>query len=211
LRAKLLSKTACEELDGKRMWFPSRTAGFTLLEIMIVITIIGILAALVIPNSNRSIYDQVVGAAGVVAGDVAYARSLAVANNDRYRLTFNTSNNCYTLTHSGTNNSTLDVLPKTAFTRSNEPNTQQTTSFADLPHLGPGIQLVKVQAVGTPATTITYVEFDTFGQLYYPSDHDVALWLSAGKGTAARYLAVRIDKLTGLATVSPYDFTATSP
>ena len=64
------------------------TAGLTLIELLIVVAVMGILAGLVLPSSNPSLHDQLRSAAQILAGDLAYGRSLAVTHNSRYQFTF---------------------------------------------------------------------------------------------------------------------------
>ena len=70
------------------------------------------------------------------AGDIQYARSLAVVNGSNYRLTFDTVLNQYVLTYSGTNPA-LATLPPSPFHTSSDTPTQQVVRLADLPHVGP--------------------------------------------------------------------------
>src|SRR5688500_11025606 len=91
--------------------------GFSLVELLIVISLVGILTALVIPNAGTSLHEQLQSAADIIAADIAYARSLAVAGSSNYRLAFDTDANQYVLEHSGSN-AALDALPPSPFHRS---------------------------------------------------------------------------------------------
>lgn len=77
-------------------------AGFTLVEVLMVVLVVSVLAALALPAMNPSIHDRLQTAAQVIAADMAYGRSLAVTNNDSYTFTFSVANNQYTLTYAGT-------------------------------------------------------------------------------------------------------------
>ena len=70
---------------------------------LIVVSILLVFAGLLIPCSNQTGYDQLLSAARVLASDLAYARSLAVTNNDQYTVSFSGSGNSYTLQYSGSN------------------------------------------------------------------------------------------------------------
>src|ERR1043165_8289380 len=88
--------------------------GFTLVEVLMVVLLVSVLAAIVLPSMNPGVYDQLLAAAEVVATDLAYGRSLAVTNNDTYRFTFDLTNNQYWLEYTGSN-SALATLPSSPF------------------------------------------------------------------------------------------------
>ena len=125
---------------------PARTtAGYTLLELMIVVAIIMVLAAVMLPRTDMELSGQLQSVAEVVAGDMEYARSLAVANSDTYQITFSPSGNSYVLQYSGSNNA-LKTLPQVPFRQAGDAATQQTTSLASLPNMGPQVALLAVGA-----------------------------------------------------------------
>src|SRR4051812_48658675 len=74
-----------------------RRSGFTLVEILAVVVIIGIASAIVIPQiGNR---DDLKGAAAarVLVADLIYAQNLAVATQSTTYVKFDTANNKYTI------------------------------------------------------------------------------------------------------------------
>jgi prepilin-type N-terminal cleavage/methylation domain-containing protein len=123
-----------------------QSAAFSLIELLIVISLMGIMAALTIPNANTGLHDRLQGAAHIVAADLAYVRSLAVTNNSRYRLTFDIAQNRYLLEHSGAVGA-LDVLPSNPFHATDDVPTRQTIDLDDLPSLGGGASLLAVRAL----------------------------------------------------------------
>ena len=181
--------------------------GFTLIELLIVIALMGILAALVIPSANPAIRDQLIATAQIVAGDLGYARSLAVVNNSSYRFTFDLVGNRYTLQHSGTNPS-LNTLPASLFENpTNPPPTQYIVDLDELAHIGPTVRLF---VVGTgdlnTVRPITQMDFGPLGGL--TSAQDVYFWLTAGNDRSQRYIYLLVSAATGLATVGDYGGTA---
>jgi Tfp pilus assembly protein FimT len=148
--------------------------------LLIVVAIMGIVAGIAISSFEPSLHDQLRGAGEVVLTDLAYARSLAVANNSQYELTFSPVDRRYWLEHSGTNTS-LNNLPESPYRDPADPLTRQTSS-------------TEVDA--------TRVEFGTLGALTQPED--CWIWLAIGQGDARRYLPVILHATTGLATIGEY-------
>lgn len=180
--------------------------GFSLMEMMVVLTILGILAALVIPYFETTAVDQLQAGATVLVADIDYARSLAIANGSDYRLTFTPASNQYQLTHSGSN-SLLHALPSSPFKASTDTATTQTTRIDHLP-LGSGeLKLLGALRATGSSTELTDVTFTPLGST--TAAEDTLIWLTSGLGTARRYIAVRVSAVTGLATVEP--LTATAP
>ena len=191
-----------------RSRFPiSRTLrGVTLIELLIVVTILGILVGLVLVRYEPGIPDQLQAAGQVVVSDAAYCRSLAIANNSRYRLQFDLSSNRYWLAHSGTN-SALNSLPSSPFRVAGEASTTQTTDLSKLPMLNSPITLAAVRKVGSSTEQdITTFEFDSLGALTQPEQ--ATIWLCAGSGTGRRYISVQINPVTGIAEVGDLQVTA---
>src|SRR5437762_3165015 len=77
--------------------------GLTLIELLLTLAVLGILAAILIPQLSGDLPERLSAAAQVVSADLDYARSLAVANNTSYTITFDPGSNRYYLRHSGPN------------------------------------------------------------------------------------------------------------
>lgn len=173
-----------------------RKTGLTLFELLITIALISILVAWVMPNADPAVRDQLVSAAQIVAGDLAYGRSLAITSDDKCTYTFSASG--YTL-----KSSSGKTLPQSLFSSpTNPPPTQYVVDFGDLPHLGPKVK-VYVAGTGTVSavTPIANLEFGTMGEL--TGGQDVFIWLTAGAGTSQRYGYLQVDHVTGLTSVGP--------
>ena len=183
-----------------------RNAGFSLIELLMVISILGILAALIVPSLSPSLHDQLKTAARIVADDMAYGASLAVAHNSRYRFTFEPLQNRYILEHNGPN-AALDVLPQTPFRSPSDPPALHYFDLDEIPRLGNAVRLDRVRTGGTSPQTVTDVEFDPLGAT--TRSEETIIWLTTGGGDGARFISVRIDPITGLAWVG--EFQATGP
>ncbi len=178
-----------------------RIAGFSLVELLIVIAVMGILAGIVLPSSNPTIHDQLRSAAQIVATDLAYARSLAVTHGSLYRTTFDTAANRYVIEHSGTNPA-LDRLPSSPFRDPDDPPDQHVVDLGNLPRIGAYVQLVAVTTVGGMAARPGEVEFGPLGET--SESKITAIWLSAGNDRSRRYIVLHVNPITGLATIGPF-------
>ncbi|HED53766.1 MAG TPA: type II secretion system protein [Phycisphaerales bacterium] len=75
--------------DGRRY------GGYTLLELMIVLVLMGIASALVIPNVGGSVPIRVQTAVRAVAADIMYAQGDAIAYQARRAIVFDPASNSY--------------------------------------------------------------------------------------------------------------------
>lgn len=171
-----------------------RSRGFSLIEMILTITIVSILAAVMIPLFGPQIPSQLEAAAAIVATDVDFASSLAVANGSSYRLTFAPASNQFYLKYAGAN-SLLNTLPPSAFGRG-DPADRRTTNLDDLPVVSPRVLFLGAESPPGSGTRIATLDFTALGGT--TASQDTQLWLQCGSGAAARYQAIRINAATGL-------------
>lgn len=184
----------------------SRFNAFTLIEMLIVVSLMGILAATLIPSINPTIYEELHTAADAVAADLNWARTLAVTNNSTYRVTFDTTAETMKIKHSGTR-SALNTLPKTPFTPDGSTDTEFIVSLKSMTQVRMEIEIVAVQSLGSTVQNVTTIDFNSLGATN--RSEDTKIWLAAGTGIEKRYLGVRVNHVTGLTFIE--DYLATSP
>ena len=74
-------------------------AGFTLIELIVVVMLLAIAAAVVVPQAMDTSDMQAMAAARTTASDLEYARDLAVTTTDRVTVTLDVSGESYVLTN----------------------------------------------------------------------------------------------------------------
>jgi len=191
-----------------------RTSGITLIEVLLVIAVMAIVAGLVLPGSNPSLRDQLVAAGRIVASDLDYARSLAVSYGSPSRVTFEMSDNRYYIERLGPGG-IAQPLPTAALGDAGGSSTRQMIDLDNLPRIGAPPQLAALRSFGSavalqnPSAPAVPLEFGRAGQI--TSGKPLFVWLSAGAGSAARYLVVWIDPVTGLAEVDAESYCAAPP
>jgi prepilin-type N-terminal cleavage/methylation domain-containing protein len=169
--------------------------GLSLVELLITLAIVSILAAMLIPRMGQQVPDQLLAVSEIVAADMEYARSLAVINNSKYKITFTPAQNRYVLRHSGTN-TLLHVLPASPFRQTSDTPDQQTTDLFDLPLARPPVQLHSVIAEGATLESVADVEFTSLGGTSRTAP--TTIWLACGSSADRRFVSVEINPATGL-------------
>ena len=70
-------------------------SGFTLVELLIVIVILSVAAAIVVPMASSAGTMQLRSAVNMVAADLEYAKSLAIGTGRRHTVVFDEANESY--------------------------------------------------------------------------------------------------------------------
>jgi prepilin-type N-terminal cleavage/methylation domain-containing protein len=170
--------------------------GLTLIEVMITVAILGILAAILLPQLSSGVPERLAAAAEILVGEFDFARGLAVTNNSQYRLNFEPDENRYVLRHSGSNN-LLNVLPESPFGAPDDPPDERTTDLDDLPLPDPPVRLLGALRMAGLGQETTVLEFQPLGGT--TANVETVVWLACGEGSDERFISVHIHPVTGLA------------
>lgn len=90
-----------QHLRAKYSRICHRDKGFTLVEILIVVIILAIAAAIAIPRMGSAGAMQMRAAADMIAADLEYAKSMATSRQANYTVIFNTSAESYQIEDAG--------------------------------------------------------------------------------------------------------------
>lgn len=75
----------------------NRVPAFTLVEVLIVLVIIGIIAAIAVPMYSSAASVQLKTAANMITSDLEYAKSMAISTGQTYQIVFDTAAESYSI------------------------------------------------------------------------------------------------------------------
>lgn len=173
-------------------------AGFTLVEMLIVVTIVGLLASVVIPTLSSTSGAVSLEAMGrTLAADLRIARQSAVQYNTSFGITFDLANNAYTVApvSSGSTPSLVNVL---------SPGTSGNT--IDLDQFGAGRTAQSHVVIGGAALKVSKakvvdVTFVPAGGTGPARTQDTVIWLAENTGSDRRCILITVSWITGAVTV----------
>ncbi len=91
------AKRCSPQIEREQLFCAGLGRGFSLVEVLIVVVILAITAAVVIPGMSSAASTKIRSAADVIASDLEYARSMAITNQRAYTVDFDTSAESYQL------------------------------------------------------------------------------------------------------------------
>jgi prepilin-type N-terminal cleavage/methylation domain-containing protein len=171
-----------------------RTSGFTLVETLTVVVIIGILSALMVPMLGDTSQSKLIAAANQVSADIGYAQIESISHADDLRLViFDLDDNSYY------------IAPV------NSPLTPVTNPIGNLPYLvkfgsGANRQLEGVTISSVSFSDNNRIGFGVYGELDQATQ---ATQATVTLACAGYQITVSIDPSTGDQSIS--NITAVSP
>ena len=175
--------------------------GFSLIELLIVLALLGIITGAVLTHMQSTVNDQLDAAARIVASDLYYVRNLSVANNSSYRLTFEPLSSSYYFEHSGAN-AGLDTLPPSPHGVVADSPTRQSTNLGLGTAISTSAEVAAVRALTPSPTEVTALEFGPLGET--TRSEATRIWLAAGVDDARRYVPLTINPVTGNVTIGDH-------
>jgi len=158
--------------------------GFTLVEVLIVLVIVGIIAVIAVPLYSSAASVQLKTAANMIASDIEYAKSMAMSTGRNYSVVFDTSAESYRI-----NDFAGQVIPHPVRIGVN-----YIVDFAS------DVRLDKVDIASTTLGAMNMIRFDSLGAPYNGSGGSLnngLIRLRAEGNT----LTVRIEPVTGYVSI----------
>ena len=172
--------------------------GVSLIEVLLVVTVLGLVAVGALTYFQPSLTSELEDAAQIVFADVERARNLAAENNSKYKLNFFEDGSGYYLQHSGSKTS-LSTLPSWPYDLATDPADKQTTLLKGLPGIT-SVELIGVVKVASSnRSKVSDLEFTSAGSTSRVEPTEI--WLAAGTWTSRRYITITVNPTTGLAEV----------
>jgi len=168
--------------------------GFSLIEILIVLAVLGIVTGAVLTFLQSTVNDQLDAAAQVVASDLYYIRNLSVSNNSTYLVTFASGTSQYYFEHSGAN-AALDILPPLLHGVTKDSPTRQSTDINLVSVNASSMEVAAVYVLTPTPMDVTDLEFGPLGET--TRSEETIIWLAAGLGDARRYVPLSVNPVTG--------------
>lgn len=170
--------------------------GYSLVEMLIVMTVIGILATIAIPVASSASSNGLKSAGRVLASDLRMASDLAVQYGTQYTVTFDWARNEYQVTLSGPGNPPLLHNP---YAPAGTPAGTYNVSIGQIDGNNTdsnGVRLLgaKLKAGGQ---SVTNISFGSLGGTGPARTDDTEIWLIHGPAWNPQYLRLTVTAITG--------------
>ena len=91
---------------------PTNIKGFTIIEVIMVIVIVGVLVGVSMPRFNSFYAMKLNGAMKKMVSDIRYTQNLAISTHDTYSVIFDTTGNSYEVRRVSDNSFAVDPLDR---------------------------------------------------------------------------------------------------
>jgi prepilin-type N-terminal cleavage/methylation domain-containing protein len=160
-------------------------SGFTLVELIVVMVILGISAMVLVPMIGSAASSQLSSASDILASDLEYARSMAISRGYTYSVVFDVANNTYEI-RDETNTVIRHPVKK---------------GFDYVVRLGPGQMFDTVTISSADFNSTNVIKFDSLGSPYSGTNaalNSGAVVLQAANAT----MTVSVEPVTGYISIS---------
>ena len=171
-------------------------AGLTLLELLIVVSILSIMATTVLTSENGSEVDTLQSVARIVVNDLRLARNLSIQHNTEFTVAFDFTENQYELLHTGSGSA---PMPEQSLAGTGDDPDTYIVSLSHLAaagHHNHGIRL-GIMLLKNGNITVDRVTFGSTGGTGPARAEDSMLYLIQPTGIQYRICPIRISWVTG--------------
>ena len=173
-----------------------RRSGHTLFELLIVVTVIGILASVAIPAMSSRATTGLSAAARVMASDLRLASDLAVQYGTQYTLTFDIIDNQYQLTLTGPGNPPALQNPYDQGGGNIGTYVVPIGQFGGNGATPNGVRLLGAN-LKTSGQSVTNISFGSLGGTGPGRTDDTQIWLICGPTSNPVYIRLTVTAITG--------------
>ena len=164
--------------------------GFTLVELIIVVVILGIAAAMAVPMFSGAADMQVRSAANRIAADIDYAKGLAITHQRAYSVVFDPANESYDIRVTSTNAIVENPVTGNVFVVDFSADSR--------------LSRVDIDTADFDSDSDDAITFDYLGSPYHGKSTDAGDALTSGQITleaGSFSLTVDVEPVTGYVTI----------
>ncbi len=177
-------------------------AAFTLVEMVIVLGVVAVLAAIIVPSLNTAGGQSLESVARRLAADIRLARSMAVQTGSDWSVQFDVANDSYEVLHTGSGSVPTLRNPLAAAGQEEGPYQVKLNGVSAGGKLVQQVVLIGagLQQSRTPVTDITFVSQGGTGPV---RSEDTVIWLGDRDQTGAHYVRLTVSWITGQVWIDP--------